>query len=115
MWVLLDGLENVVVEEAHVLHWSVTALITALVVLKLPMKTLARALAAVVVGEGVGFKEAEEGEQLADTVLEGSSRKTELVRSLEGEDCTGSIAGTVLLRFLLERLHMNSGWSASIP
>jgi hypothetical protein len=63
----------------------------------LPIKSRAGTLLAEIACEWTNIEEADKREELADTVLEGSSRQAPLVICLQGETCLGGTSGSLLI------------------
>ncbi len=92
-----DGVQNMLVEVAVVLHHRVSAVI-ALALREAVVQRLARAAlaAAVVVGMRVNTQEANERVQLTHSVLQRRAGETPLVEGDEVEYSLGSAGATVL-------------------
>ena len=82
---LSQRVKQFLIEDRDVLHAGMLAVIAHVVVVQFPMQHTARATLAEVVGEGTDFEEAEEGEELADAVLNWCARETPFVCASQRE------------------------------
>jgi len=77
-----DGVKEFLIEDADMLHGGVIAVITHVVCIHGPMDLRAVALFAEIVGERTHFEEAEEGEELSDTILNRRAGEAPLIGAL---------------------------------